>query len=248
MGEKELIINTPLLDEYVEGDEEALETSFQALEIVGTTSSEAKGRHHKPSRVAIMVAKVPISNGFEPGKGLGRKLDGMTKPVAIQENSGRSKLGYKGATRKGKPGRKARQRENSKVEALIELKRLLEQEESRLQSKTEELETINLGDREEKRNVLVGKQMPPSSREYFDIFAWSYRDMPGLDTAIVEHRLPLIPNAVPVRQQLGRMKPEMALKIKEEVEKQWNANFLALAKYSQWVANIVPVPKKDRKV
>ncbi|RDX65999.1 hypothetical protein CR513_55276, partial [Mucuna pruriens] len=30
MGEKELIVNTPLLDEYVEGDEEALETSFQA--------------------------------------------------------------------------------------------------------------------------------------------------------------------------------------------------------------------------
>ncbi|RDX95479.1 hypothetical protein CR513_21994, partial [Mucuna pruriens] len=44
------------------------------------------------------------------------------------------------------------------------------------------------------------------------------------------------------------MKPEVALKIKEEVEKQWTAGFLAVAEYPQWVANIVPVPKKDKKV
>ncbi|RDX67117.1 hypothetical protein CR513_54048, partial [Mucuna pruriens] len=44
------------------------------------------------------------------------------------------------------------------------------------------------------------------------------------------------------------MKPKVALKIKEEVEKQWNAGFLAVAEYPQWVANIVSVPKKDGKV
>ncbi|RDX77534.1 Retrovirus-related Pol polyprotein, partial [Mucuna pruriens] len=55
-------------------------------------------------------------------------------------------------------------------------------------------------------------------REYEDIFAWSCRDMPGLDTTIVEHKLPLIPNAILVRQHLRRMKPEVALKIKEKVE------------------------------
>ncbi|RDX85479.1 hypothetical protein CR513_33339, partial [Mucuna pruriens] len=70
-------------------------------------------------------------------------------------------------------------------------------------------------------------------KEYTDIFAWSYRDMLGLDTTIVEHKLPLIPNVVPVWQQLRRMKLEVALKIKEEVEKQWNAGFLAVAEYPQ---------------
>ncbi|RDY00937.1 hypothetical protein CR513_15783, partial [Mucuna pruriens] len=44
------------------------------------------------------------------------------------------------------------------------------------------------------------------------------------------------------------MKLEEALKIKEEVEKQWKVGFLAVAEYPQWVANIVPVPKKDGKV
>ncbi|RDX61238.1 hypothetical protein CR513_60553, partial [Mucuna pruriens] len=72
--------------------------------------------------------------------------------------------------------------------------------------------------------------------------------MPGLDTTIVEHKLPLNLDAIPIRQQLRRMKLEVALKFKEEVEKQWNASFLAVAEYPQWVANIVSVPKKDGKV
>ena len=38
------------------------------------------------------------------------------------------------------------------------------------------------------------------------------------------------------------------LKIKEEVQKQFDAGFLKVVKYSEWVANIVPVPKKDGKV
>ena len=40
----------------------------------------------------------------------------------------------------------------------------------------------------------------------------------------------------------------MFLKIKEKVEKQFDAGFLEVAKYPQWVANIVPVPKKNGKV
>ena len=40
----------------------------------------------------------------------------------------------------------------------------------------------------------------------------------------------------------------MLLKIKEEVKKQFDAGFLEVFKYPQWVANIVPVPKKDGKV
>jgi len=40
----------------------------------------------------------------------------------------------------------------------------------------------------------------------------------------------------------------MNLKIKEEVKKQFDAGFLAVARYPEWVTNIVPVPKKDGKV
>ena len=41
------------------------------------------------------------------------------------------------------------------------------------------------------------------------------------------------------------MKPKMLLKIKEEVKKLFEVGFLKVAKYPEWVANIVPVPKND---
>ena len=44
------------------------------------------------------------------------------------------------------------------------------------------------------------------------------------------------------------MKSKIILKIKEEVEKQLNVGFLIAIAYSDWVANIVPVSKKDGKV
>ena len=72
--------------------------------------------------------------------------------------------------------------------------------------------------------------------------------MLGLDTEIVVHRIPVKSKCPPVWQALWRMKSEIILKIKEEVEKHLKAGFLTVIAYSDWVANIVPVPKKDRKV
>ena len=56
------------------------------------------------------------------------------------------------------------------------------------------------------------------------------------------------PDCSPVKQKLRRMKLEMSLKIKEEVKKQFDASFLAVARYLEWVANFVPIPKKYGKV
>ena len=40
------------------------------------------------------------------------------------------------------------------------------------------------------------------------------------------------------------MRPEMSEKIKVEVMKQFDVGFLVVTSYPQWVANVVPVPKK----
>ena len=72
--------------------------------------------------------------------------------------------------------------------------------------------------------------------------------MPGLDTDIVVHRLPLREKCASVKQKLRRVKPEMLMKIKKEVKNQLDAGFLKVSKYPQWVANIVPIPKKNDKV
>ena len=80
-------------------------------------------------------------------------------------------------------------------------------------------------------------------RDYVKIFAWSYKDMSGLNTNIVVHLLPTKEDYPPVKQKVHRMHPEMSEKIKAEVMKQFNAGFLAVTFYPQRVANMVPVPK-----
>ena len=52
----------------------------------------------------------------------------------------------------------------------------------------------------------------------------------------------------PIKQKLRRMKLKWTLKIKEEVEKQYNVRFLRAVNYPEWLANVVMVPKKDGKV
>ncbi|RDX91461.1 hypothetical protein CR513_26557, partial [Mucuna pruriens] len=42
MGEKEMMVSTPFPTEYIEEDEEALETSFQALEMIETQPTKPK--------------------------------------------------------------------------------------------------------------------------------------------------------------------------------------------------------------
>ena len=74
-----------------------------------------------------------------------------------------------------------------------------------------------------------------------------YQDMSGLNTYIVVHHVPLKPECNSVRQKLHKIKPDILFKIKEEVQKQFEVVFLTVSKYPEWVANIVPVPKKQTK-
>ena len=126
---------------------------------------------------------------------------------------------------------------------------MVEQEEREMKLHQEETEVVNLGISDEKKEVKIGTcvsaniwdKLVAHLRDYQDIFAWSYQDMPGLSSEIVQHKLPLNPECSPVKQKLRRMKPEMSLKIKEEVKKQFDVAFLVIARYPKWVANIVPV-------
>ena len=78
---------------------------------------------------------------------------------------------------------------------------LLEHEKKIVQQHLENLETVNLGSEDCVREVKIGALLEESVkkgliellREYVDVFAWSYEDMPGLDTDIVQHFLPLKP-------------------------------------------------------
>lgn len=120
----------------------------------------------------------------------------------------------------------------------------------------EESIVVNIGTDSSVKEVKIGSSLSPEEqtafiallREYVDVFAWSYADMPGVDRNIAEHRIPLYPNSKPKQQKLRRMKPEVSLKVKEEIQKQLDANFIKPIKHPEWLANIVVVPKKDGRV
>ena len=72
--------------------------------------------------------------------------------------------------------------------------------------------------------------------------------MPGLDPALVEHRLPIKSGAKAIKQKLRRLHPKTDFQVKEEVDKLHKAKFIKVVLYPQWVANIVPVIKKNGQV
>ncbi|RDX65156.1 hypothetical protein CR513_56209, partial [Mucuna pruriens] len=172
-----------------------------------------------------------IRKGYRVGNGLGKNLDGIVRPVQVTGNLGKLRLGYQPH---GKTLRKMLINGRKRIGHLREYfisKGFANQVEEETDQPEKGLEDY------------VHPNSDQTGIEYVDIFAWSYRDIPGLDSEIV-----LEPHYPPIKQKLRRISPDISLKIKEEVKKQLEAGFLIVAKYPQWVANIVPVPKKDGKV
>lgn len=101
------------------------------------------------------------------------------------------------------------------------------------------MDVINLGTEENKKDVKVGaglndeikKIFVELLREYANVFAWLYQNMPGLDTNIVVHKPPLKHECPPIKQKLRRTRPDMSLKIRKEVRKKLDAGLLVVTKY-----------------
>ncbi|CAL5431972.1 unnamed protein product [Camellia sinensis] len=83
---------------------------------------------------------------------------------------------------------------------------------------------------------------------YSDVFAWSYKEMPGLDPDLVSHYLDVFPNSKPIKQAARKYHPDLEEKIKEEIEKLQHASFIRPIQYPTWLANIVPVKKKNGQI
>ena len=91
--------------------------------------------------------------------------------------------------------------EESDEEMYDELSRLLDHEGKAIQSFEEQIQLVNLGSEDDVKEVKIGSRLCPNVkkvlidllREYSNMFAWSYQDMPGLDSEVMEHRLSLKP-------------------------------------------------------
>nr|XP_025884738.1 uncharacterized protein LOC112940689 [Solanum lycopersicum] len=101
----------------------------------------------------------------------------------------------------------------------------------------EETETVNLGDSECVKEVKISTHLNETQKEslihllaeYSDVFVWEVGDMQGLSTDVVSHKLPINPGFEPVKQKTRKFKPELSLKIKEEITKQIESRDLNMA-------------------
>jgi hypothetical protein len=117
----------------------------------------------------------------------------------------------------------------------------------------DELEEIDLGGRSVKRPAYISAELQGDQKtsicellkEFFDCFAWSYDEMPGLDGELVEHRLPIKKGFRPFKHLSRNYNQWILGKIKEEVERLLKAGFIRMCRYVEWVSNIVPVEKKN---
>ena len=69
------------------------------------------------------------------------------------------------------------------------------------------IELIDFGALDQPMEIRIVSSLSPDERRrlidllksYLDVYAWSYEDMPGLNPTIVQHHLPILPHARPVK-------------------------------------------------
>ena len=119
----------------------------------------------------------------------------------------------------------------------------------------DELEEINIAEeeRETAKPLFISKNLSSEQRimlihllkEFQDIFAWTYEQMPGLDENLVTHELHIAPGSRPVKQHARVFRHEIESQIKEEINKLLKVGFIKPIHHPTWLANVVPVKKKN---
>ncbi|XP_070014746.1 uncharacterized protein [Nicotiana sylvestris] len=118
------------------------------------------------------------------------------------------------------------------------------------------LKEVNLGTDEEPKPTYLSALLEVDEEstyiellnEFRDVFAWSYKEMPGLDSKVAVHYLAIKKGARPVKQAQRRFRPDLDPFIETEVNKLIEAGFNRKVKYPIWVSSIVPIRKKNGQI
>ena len=124
-------------------------------------------------------------------------------------------------------------------------------------SAKEELEVIDLSsDPNVHRPVSIGASLSVEERmhlvellkEYQDVFAWQYNEMPEIDPDLVAHSLNVELGTKPVVQPMRTFHPEVEAQITQDVNKLLATGFIKPIQHPLWLSNIVPVKKKNGQI
>ncbi|XP_059436758.1 uncharacterized protein LOC132169816 [Corylus avellana] len=105
------------------------------------------------------------------------------------------------------------------------------------------------------KTLKIGTQLSPRIRDdlitflrgNLEVFAWTHKDMLGIDPEDILHQLNVDPSVKPMKQKRRKFAPERNVAIPEEVEKLLKARFIEEVYYPDWLANVVLVKKSNGK-
>ncbi|XP_050248604.1 uncharacterized protein LOC126695843 [Quercus robur] len=129
-------------------------------------------------------------------------------------------------------------------------------EENLLSSLAELFEEPQRDDPNVQRPTSVNAALPPLEKaqlisllkEYIDVFAWEYHEMPGLDPNLVSHALNVEPGAKPMVQPMWTFHPNVEAQIIQEIQKLLTVVFIKPIMHPKWLSNIVLVKKKNGQI
>jgi len=85
-------------------------------------------------------------------------------------------------------------------------------------------------------------------KEFKDVFAWDYSEMPGLDPRLVVHTLNMDLEARPVAQPARVFHTKIEEQIVKKVQKLLAVGFIKPIQHPHWLSNIVLVRKKNGQI
>ena len=82
---------------YIEADEKAMECSFRSLEFINAmyVKEGTKVPMPKLSKVTHLGIRQVPDKGAQAGKGLGKQLQGMLRPITVIQKKDKFGVGYK---------------------------------------------------------------------------------------------------------------------------------------------------------
>jgi hypothetical protein len=105
------------------------------------------------------------------------------------------------------------------------------------------------------RAVMLGAHLSPEEEKELvkflnknkDVFAWSVKDLQSVDRDIIEHVIDTDEKITLKKQKLKQMFEEKAKAVEAEVQRLQDAKVIREVMYPVWLANTVPVKKKNGK-
>jgi hypothetical protein len=105
------------------------------------------------------------------------------------------------------------------------------------------------------RAVTIGAHLNPEEDKELiqflnknkDVFAWSAKDLQGVDRDIIKHTLVTDEKIVPKKQKLRKMSEEKVKAVEAEVQRLQDVKVIREVKYPVRLSNTVPAKKKNGK-